>query len=71
MKQFVMSGEQLDDGSQVVNFDLVDDDEIVHTGGYVIVRQEDSGFSVACVDGQGNIVNEYKMDYSEAYKLED
>lgn len=64
-----MSGEQLDDGSLVINFDMSDDDEIVQQGGYVIVRQEDSGYSIACVNAQGDIVNEYKMDYTEAYQI--
>lgn len=62
-----MNSEQLDDGSQVINFDLVDD-EVVHTGGYVIVRQEDDGFIITAIDGQGYVVNEYTMPYDVAYK---
>ena len=67
MREFIMTGDQLDDGSQVINFDLVDDDEIVQTGGYVMVRQEDDGFVIVSVDGEGNVVNEYTMAYPLAF----
>jgi len=67
MKEFIMTGDQLDDGSLVINFDQQDDDIIVNTGGYVMVRQEDDGFIITAFDGQGNVVNEYNMPYSEAY----
>lgn len=67
MKEFIMSGDQLDDGSLVVNFDMQDDNGICNTGGYVLVRQEDEGFVITCFDGQGNVVNEYVMGYNEAY----
>lgn len=70
MKEFIMTGETLDDGSQVINFDLGDDDGIVNTGGYVMVRQEDEGFYITVFDGQGNLVNEYTMDYQEAFNGE-
>ena len=68
MREFIMNGEQLDDGSQVINFDLVDDDEVVHTGGYVIVRQEDEGFVITSFDGEGNVINEHTVTYDVAYK---
>jgi hypothetical protein len=32
-----------------------------------MVRQEDGGFIITAFDGQGNLVNEYNMPYSEAY----
>lgn len=67
MREFIMNSEQLDDGSQVINFDLVDDDEVVHTGGYVMVRQEDDGFVIVSIDGEGNVVNEYTMAYTLAF----
>lgn len=70
MREFIMTGETLDDGSQVINFDLGDDDGIVNTGGYVMVRQEDEGFYITVFDGQGNLVNEYTMDYQEAFNGE-
>jgi hypothetical protein len=66
----IMSGDQLDDGSLVINFDQQDDNGICNTGGYVIVRQEDTGFIITCINGQGDIVNEYEMDYKEAYNGE-
>lgn len=67
MKTIVMSGDQLDDGSMVVNFDLEDDTGICNTGGYVIVREEDTGFVISCIDGQGDVVNEYTMSFNEAF----
>jgi hypothetical protein len=67
MREFIMTGDQLDDGSLVINFDQQDDDGICNTGGYVMVRQEDGGFIITAFDGQGNLVNEYNMPYSEAY----
>ena len=67
MREFIMTGDELDDGSLVINFDQQDDDGICNTGGYVMVRQEDSGFIITAFDGQGNLVNEYNMPYSEAY----
>ena len=67
MREFIMTGDQLDNGSLVINFDQQDDDGICNTGGYVMVRQEDDGFTITACDGQGNIVNEYNMPYSEAY----
>ena len=62
-----MSGDQLDDGSLVVNFDLEDDNGICNTGGYVIVREDDTGFVVTCIDGQGDVVNEYVMSFQQAF----
>lgn len=63
-----MTGEKLDDGSMVINFDLMYDDEIVQTGGYVMVRQEDDGFVITSFDGEGNVINEHTMPYDVAYK---
>lgn len=67
MREFIMTGDELDDGSLVINFDMQDDNGICNTGGYVMVRQEDEGFIISTFDGQGNLVNEYVMDYHEAY----
>ena len=62
-----MTTDELDDGSCVINFDQQDDGSIVNTGGYVIVRQEDNGFVITAIDGQGDVVNQYVMSYAEAY----
>ena len=67
MIEFIMSGDQFDDGSLVVNFDMQDDNGICNTGGYVLVRQEDEGFVTSIFDGQGNLVNEHVMPYNVAY----
>lgn len=66
-EKVIMSGDQLDDGSLVINFDKEDDNGISNTGGYVLVRQEDDCFIISTFDGQGNLVNEYVMDYQQAY----
>jgi hypothetical protein len=66
----IMTGDQLDDGSLVINFDQQDDNGICNTGGYVIVRQEDEGFIITAIDGQGDVVNEYVMSYKVAYNGE-
>jgi hypothetical protein len=63
----IMTGDQLDDGSLVINFDQQDDNGICNTGGYVIVRQEEEGFIITAIDGQGDVVNEYVMSYHVAY----
>lgn len=67
----IMTGDQLDDGSFVINFDQEDDNGICNTGGYVIVSKDDNGFNIRCIDGQGDVVNEYTMSYSEAYNGEE
>lgn len=67
MREFIMSGDQLDDGSLCINFDMQDDNGICNTGGYVLVRQEDEGFVTSIFDGQGNLVNEHMMPYHVAY----
>ena len=67
MIENIMSGDELDDGSLVVNFDQQDDNGICNTGGYVIVRQEENCFVITCIDGQGDVVNEYTMSFAEAY----
>ncbi len=63
-----MTNDELDDGSLCINFDLLDDDDtLMNTGGYVLVSQEDNGFYIKAFDGQGNLVNEYVMEYKEAF----
>ena len=63
-----MTNDELDDGSLCINFDLLDDDDtLMNTGGYVLVSQEDNGFYIKAFDGHGNLVNEYIMEYNEAF----
>lgn len=66
----IMSAEQLDDGSMVINFDQEDDNGICNTGGYVIVSQDEDGFHIRCINGQGDCVNEYLMTNTEAFNGE-
>ena len=59
MNTIIMSSEQLDDGSFVVNFDELDDkDTVVVTGGYVQVRLEDGLVSVTVFNKEGIVLNE-------------
>lgn len=59
MNTIIMSSEQLDDGSFVVNFDELDDkDTVVVTGGYVQVRLEDGLVSVTVFNKEGTVLNE-------------
>lgn len=59
MNTIIMSSEQLDDGSYAVNFDELDDNDIVVvTGGYVHVRLEDGLVSVTVFNKEGTVLNE-------------
>lgn len=59
MNTIIMSSDQLDDGSFVVNFDELDDnDTVVVTGGYVQVRLEDGLVSVTVFNKEGTVLNE-------------
>lgn len=67
MRNAIMTSDELDDGSIVINFDEEDNDGICNTGGYVLVRKEEDHFIIIAFDGLGNIVNEYAMPFTEAY----
>lgn len=59
MNTIIMSSDQLDDGSFVVNFDELDDnDTVVVTGGYVQVRLEDGLVTVTVFNKEGTVLNE-------------
>jgi hypothetical protein len=54
-----MQSDQLDDGSVVVNFDVVDDCYIpTRQGGYVMTRQEPDCFMVTVFNKEGDVLSE-------------
>ena len=54
-----MQSDQLDDGSIVVNFDIVDDSYIpIRQGGYVMTRQEEDCFIVTVFNKDGDVLTE-------------
>lgn len=69
-EKIIMTGDQLDDGSLVINFDKEDDNGISNTGGYVIVTQEDNGFNIRIIDGQGDVVSETFMSNQQTFNGE-
>jgi hypothetical protein len=61
MNTVIMSSEQLDDGSHVVNFDLIDDiGTVCVTGGYVHVSLENGLVSVIVFNKDGTVLNEHE-----------
>lgn len=61
MNTVIMSSEQLDDGSHVVNFDEIDELGMVCiTGGYVHVSLENGLVSVRVFNKDGAILNEHE-----------
>lgn len=59
MNTVIMSSDQLDDGSFVVNFDELDDTDTVSvTGGYVHVRLENGFVTVTAFDRDGAVMGE-------------
>jgi hypothetical protein len=54
-----MQSDQLDDGSVVVNFDVVDDSYMpTRQGGYVMTRQENDYFMVTVFNKEGDVLSE-------------
>jgi hypothetical protein len=65
-KKIVMTPEELDDGSVVINFDVVDDYNIpTRQGGYVMARQDnnDECFYVSVFNEQGDVLSETKVPF--------
>ena len=66
MSHFQMSGDALDDGSLVINFDLVDKEDgydiITNYGGYLMAREEDDKVIVTMFDKDGNVLFEHSVN---------
>ena len=58
-EKIVMTPDELDDGSVVINFDITDDYNIpTQQGGYVMARNEDDSFVITVFDAEGDVVSE-------------
>lgn len=66
MAHFQMQGDELDDGSLVINFDIVDKengyDIITNYGGYLMAREEDNKVIVNMFDKDGNVLFEHSVN---------
>ena len=59
-EKVVMSADELDDGSMVINFDVTDDYNIpTRQGGYVMARQDDNDqcFYVVVCNANGDVMS--------------
>jgi hypothetical protein len=66
-EKIVMTPDELDDGSMVINFDVTDDYNIpTRQGGYVMVRKDliDKCFSVVVIDVDGNALSETHVPFN-------
>ena len=65
-ESIVLNTEELDDGSIVVNFDILDEevDEIVAQNGYIHVRKEDGYFMAVIFDADGDVLSETKIPFN-------
>jgi hypothetical protein len=55
---FIMTGDQLENGSLVINFDEEDDNGICTTGGYLHVRNEDGEITITLFNSEGDVMTE-------------
>ena len=58
-----MSPDTLDDGSVVVNFDVYDNNQVIKTGGYVMVRKDEERFTILVFDKDGNSVSQTLLPF--------
>jgi hypothetical protein len=65
-EKIVMTPDELDDGSVVINFDVTDDYNIPsYQGGYVMARkdEEDSCFYVTVINADGDVLSETQVPF--------
>jgi hypothetical protein len=66
-EKIVMTHDELDDGSVVINFDITDDYNIpTKQGGYVMTRQDedDKCFYVVVIDSKGDVLSETVVPFN-------
>jgi hypothetical protein len=66
-EKIVMTPDELDDGSVVINFDITDDYNIpTYQGGYVMARKdnEDNRFYVTVFDHHGEVLSETVVPFN-------
>jgi hypothetical protein len=56
--KFIMTNNQLDDGSFVIDFDEENDNGICNTGGYLHVRNEDGEITITLFNKDGDVMTE-------------
>jgi len=65
--KITMSRDMLDDGSMVINFDVIDEHEdLIASNGYVIARQddEDQCFYVTIFNHEGDVISETSIPFT-------
>ena len=63
--KIVMETDRLDDGSAVINFDLLDNNyELDKVGGYVMARMEDNAFVVNVFNARGDVLSETVVPFN-------
>ena len=65
IRKVVLGVDHLDDGSAVVNFDMIEDEEVVAVAGYVKVSayEEDRMFIVTVFNADGDVKNEIHIPF--------
>jgi len=66
-ERIVMTPDELDDGSVVINFDIVDDYNIpTRQGGYAMARKDevDNCFYVVICNEQGDVLSETQVPFT-------
>jgi hypothetical protein len=63
MEKIVMNPDRLDDDSVVVNFDMVDGDDVIKQNGYVYVQQKEDMFIVIVYNAFGDALSETHVPF--------
>jgi hypothetical protein len=63
MKKIVMNPDRLDDDSVVVNFDMVDGEDVIKQNGYVYVQQKEDMFIVIVYNAEGDVMSETHLPF--------
>lgn len=63
MEKIVMNPDRLDDDSVVVNFDMVDGEDVIKQNGYVYVKQKEDMFIVIVYNAEGDVMSETHLPF--------
>jgi hypothetical protein len=63
MEKIVMNPDRLDDDSVVVNFDMVDGEDVIKQNGYVYVQQKEDMFIVIVYNAFGDALSETHVPF--------
>lgn len=63
MEKIVMNPDRLDDDSVVVNFDMVDGEDVIKQNGYVYIRQREDMFIVIVYNAEGDVMSETHLPF--------